>query len=79
MLPTLKSCLKASRIHNINGKMMRKYGNPLRPVLFVTSIADQAETLDEQHVRMENAWDDTKVNAMKGTFADVVSTGKGIA
>ncbi|GKB07485.1 hypothetical protein Tco_0835769 [Tanacetum coccineum] len=61
MLPTLKSCLKASRIHNINGKMMRKYGNPLRPVLFVTSITDQAETLDEQHVRMENAWDDTKV------------------
>ncbi|GKA40584.1 hypothetical protein Tco_0733177 [Tanacetum coccineum] len=71
----------------VEGKAVGKDGNPLRTVRQAVGDkhtlaanekgdyfnAEQEETLDEQPVSQENAWEDPKVHVMKSSFVNVVS------
>nr|GEX21161.1 hypothetical protein [Tanacetum cinerariifolium] len=63
-VPTLRSCLKASRIRNIDGIVMGKDGNPLKPMQKVQISDKEADTLNTQNPKsstvVDNVVDSTK-------------------
>ncbi|GKG20565.1 hypothetical protein Tco_0380366, partial [Tanacetum coccineum] len=73
IVPTLKSCLKASRIRNIDGIVMGKDGKPLKPMRQVQISEKEADTLNTQNPKstsmVDNVVETTK--SMMGSKSSI--------
>ncbi|GKD72610.1 retrovirus-related pol polyprotein from transposon TNT 1-94 [Tanacetum coccineum] len=79
----LHSCLKATKIRSIDGKILGRDGKPFMPVRQVqlgaekqpsSTHVDQATSTGVEGNGLEaNAWEDPKINPMKDLFAEIVS------
>nr|GEV67078.1 hypothetical protein [Tanacetum cinerariifolium] len=63
---TIRSCLKATQIRNIEGKMLGKDGKPLKPMRHVRIVTNHNENVKEKSINDElmDTWNDPNVSAM---------------